>query len=1009
MVGRFKSIIRLTLGLVGLTASLLLAAQLFGLIPDETQTVLDGRRKFAEALAVQVSTQADEITLPSLQALLEAVVERNDDILSAGFRDGADNLVVAAGDHVREWHTPKEGRSTPDDVQVPILRGDMRIGTIELAYEKIPGFSNWDPRHNATLLLVIFMSVAGFLGYFLVLRRSLKALDPNAVIPERVRAALDALVEGVIILDEKEQIVLANKSFADRLNVAATELIGHNVSGFNWRTVQTGGAASELPWRIAMQTGQAQTAIPLSLRSAAGEVRNYMVNGTPILEGNNQVRGVLATFDDVTALEQRHTDLQRALVKLKDSQSEIERQNVELRFLATRDPLTGCLNRRAFFESFEQLFAAARNESTPLSCVMLDIDHFKSINDRYGHATGDKVIAYVAEVLRDGAGDQDLICRYGGEEFCVVIPETTAEDAWQKIDALRQKIATGSTSLFTGGAHITASAGIASLPGGAEDPATIINQADTALYSAKQGGRNRVIRWRDGEVMKSDAAAKTVAAGTDTDVTTRAVQAITAASTIDEITGLPSRALFLDRVSQVLSRAARRQGIAAILYIDVGLYQRVQETLGPAAGDDLVKAVAERLSTLLRRSDTVALLGTTAKPATCSRLGSDEFAIVLDDLERIEPITWIIQRIFDALAAPLEVGGQEIFITCGIGASLYPNDGDSVEVLLSHASAARRHARQRLGPNSFAFYTKEMTEQSYAQIRLENELRRAIDRGEFTLHYQPKVSLGTGEIAGLEALVRWQHPERGLVGPAEFIPLAEQTGLIEAIGDLVIRKACRQAVQWREIGLDPGRVAVNLSPVQLRSTSIVEHVQGILESTGLEARFLELEVTETSLVDDLPRATSLLRSLRNLGIHISLDDFGTGYSSLSYLRQLPVDRLKIDGSFIHDMTTDKEGTALVSAVIAMAQHLGIRVVAEAVETREQLAQLRNLDCDEVQGYLISKPLPVNEMTDMLRSGRPWRFVIDEGRRDDASHVATGTFPRPGTVVPLPAAPARVDG
>jgi diguanylate cyclase (GGDEF)-like protein/PAS domain S-box-containing protein len=686
MIGLSKPIARITVGLVGLTASLLLAAQLFGLIPDETRAILDGRRKIAETLAVQISSGAGQMQVSTLQDVLDSLVERNKDVSSAALRDRSGTLVVSAGQHERHWQPPADGRSSPDNVQVPIYAGEEPWGSAEIAFTPMPRPDSLNPRRNAVLMLVLFTAGLGSIAYFLLLRRSLKALDPSAVVPERVRAALDALVEGVVILDEQCQIVLANQSFAARLDVTATDFLGRNLSNLNWRAPETGGIASELPWRTAMQTGEPQTGVQLSLRSADGDIRRYMVNSTPIREGGSRVRGVLATFDDVTALEQRHADLQRALSQLKASQDQIELQNSELRFLADRDSLTGCLNRRAFFALFDSVFRQALSRGNQLSCVMIDIDHFKSVNDRYGHATGDKVIAYVAEILRSGLREGDLLCRYGGEEFCMVFPNAGSDVATQIAERLRAEIAGNSGGRFTAGMRITVSAGIASVPGSALEAPMLVNQADTALYTAKQSGRNCITRWDPAQTMRGIALADP-GAGTDRNAvasgaTTRVLKLQERVADLedqlqdrddagehDDERERASRAVFRDRVEQAIVRAQRKQRTAAILYVDLDLYERVENVLGVAAGDRLLEAVAERLSTLLRRSDTVALLGSNAKPSTLSRLGADHYAIVLDDLERVEPVTWIIQRIFQCLATPLEVDGQEIFVTCAIGAS----------------------------------------------------------------------------------------------------------------------------------------------------------------------------------------------------------------------------------------------------------------------------------------------------------------------------------------------------
>jgi diguanylate cyclase (GGDEF)-like protein/PAS domain S-box-containing protein len=1024
MQRRSGPILRITIGLAGLTASLLLTAQLLGLVPDETRAILDSRRKFAETLTVQISSQAGTLQVAQLQIILDAIVERNRDVRSAALRDAAGKLLVSSGDHATAWQPPPNGQSTADDVQVPVYSGSVQWGNLELAFTPMPRISHWNPIHNPVLLLILFMAASGSIGYFLVLRRSLKALDPNAVIPGRVRAALDSLVEGVLILDENEQVVLANNSFARRLGVTPPELVGHNISNLNWRTTESGGLAAELPWRAALQTREVQTAKPLSLRSANGDIRTFMVNGTPILEGDGPVRGVLATFDDVTDLEQRNSDLQAALAKLKDSQNKIELQNSELQFLATRDPLTGCLNRRSLFAQFEPLFARSRSENLPLTCAMIDIDHFKLINDRYGHATGDKVIARVAEILRSNIRERDILARYGGEEFCLVLAGTDPDTATAILDRMRETIAADSSGRFTTKIGVTVSAGIAGLPSESSDAASLINQADTALYAAKQGGRNRVIRWAPDQTMSTmgpgsrpQSAEPRVEAGATVRIQSLNNQIAELEAHVerqssagigqDPVTGLANRALFEDRVSQLIARSSRRKLRVGILHIDVDLFQRFTDVLGPAAGEQLIRAVADRLSNLFRRSDTLALIGHGAKPATVSRLAGDEFGVAIEDLDRVESLTWIVQRVFNCLASPFSAEGQEVFATCGIGVSIYPEDGTDASILLRHASSARQHARQKLGPNRYAFYAREMTEQSQAQIRLESELRHAVERAEFVLHYQPKVVISTGQLSGVEALLRWQHPERGLVRPGDFMPLAEQTGLINPIGDWVIRKACSQAALWQRMGLTPTRVAVNLSPVQLRTDDIVERIQNVLQASELAPHYLEIEITESALMEDIGHAARILNALRKLGVHIALDDFGTGYSSLSYLKKLPADSLKIDGSFIDDLAVDKEGNTLVSAMIAMAQHLGIRVVAEGVETREQFEHLRDLNCDEVQGYLVGKPMPASEIATLLRQATPWRFRLEDSVAEGSdAHLATGTAGPNGNLVFLNSAARR---
>ena len=1029
MFRRWSPLLRITSGLVALTATLLLLAQFVGLVPDEAQAILEGRRKFVETLAVQLSAEGSNLSVDTVQAVLTSIVERNDDVRSTALRDANGQLVVSAGDHRRYWEAPPSGRSTDTAVQVPIFSDELRWGTVEVSFKPIPSSVSLLPTSNPLLQLVLFIGVTGALGYFLMLRRSLKALDPSAVIPERVRTALDALAEGMVIIDGNEQIVLANASISNRLGVPARSLMGRNFSDLNWRSTESGGLETQLPWQAAMASKVQQTGLPLLLRTPSGEMLSFNVNGTPILDEDGKLRGALVTLDDVTLLEQRHNELQRTMGKLKHSQDEIERQNTELRFLASRDTLTGCLNRRAFFAGFEELLVSAEKTGQVLCCAMLDIDHFKSVNDRFGHATGDKVIAFVAQSLQSGLRDGDLLGRYGGEEFALVMPGLGLDEAMVVVERLRLSIEQGSAARFTSTMKITISGGLAGQTDSNEVSAELLSRADTALYIAKQSGRNRTVNWQAGQSMAEksqrrrtdrpetaelQAEARQTVPGDDAEsprvrelterirelevVAAERATAGNAGDGLDALTGLPDSILFQDRLTQSIGRARRNATIVGVLHVEVDVFQRVKDTLGPAAGDHLIRSAAERISGLLRRSDTVALLGGGARPATVSRLGGADFAIVLSDLGKVDAVTWIIQRIFESVSAPLKLDEHEFYMSCTIGASVFPHDDSDNDALLSHASAARQYAKQRPGSNRYAFYTPEITEQSYQQLQMENDLRQAIGRGEFVLHYQPKVDMLTGRATGVEALLRWQHPERGLVEPRSFVPIAEQTGLINVIGDWALHKACRQARLWQRIGLESLRVAVNLSPVQLLSDDIVDKVESTLETTGLEARFLEIEITESAFMEDITRAAQTLQKLRSLGVHISLDDFGTGYSSLSYLKRLPVDSLKIDRSFISDIAVNREDTAMVSAIIAMAQRLGIRVVAEGVETREQLRTLRQLGCDELQGYLISRPLPGPDAVELFRSGTTWRHLFDEERPSEWPAAAVGGAARPGSKV-----------
>lgn len=423
----------------------------------------------------------------------------------------------------------------------------------------------------------------------------------------------------------------------------------------------------------------------------------------------------------------------------------------------------------------------------------------------------------------------------------------------------------------------------------------------------------------------------------------------------DPLTGLPNRILFNDRLSLALAQAHRNKEMLAVLFLDLDYFKLVNDTLGHAVGDKVLKEVTGKISACLRESDTVA------------RLGGDEFTILLPRICNEEDAARVARKINQAFQQPWVFDEKEFYITVSIGIALYPNDGEDAETLLRHADTAMYRAKDQ-GRNGYQLYTAAMNDKIMERLTLENSLRQAIKRNEFTVFYQPQVNIGTGQITGLEALIRWQHPERGIVSPAEFIPLAEETGLIVPIGEWVLKTACMQNKTWQEAGLQPVRVTVNLSARQFQQQNLVGIITQVLEETGLDSRWLELEITESALMQDLDFTIGLLYDLREMGVRISVDDFGTGYSSLNYLKRFPINALKIDRAFVRDITTNPEDAAIVSAIIVLAQNLNLELVAEGVETEEQLTFLKCRRCSEMQGYLFSKPRPAHEIEEVLKKG-----------------------------------------
>jgi len=422
----------------------------------------------------------------------------------------------------------------------------------------------------------------------------------------------------------------------------------------------------------------------------------------------------------------------------------------------------------------------------------------------------------------------------------------------------------------------------------------------------------------------------------------------------DALTNLPNRALFIDRLGQVLAQGSRENNQAAVLFADLDRFKTINDTLGHAVGDELLRHVATRLREVLREGDTVA------------RLGGDEFVILLPRIQNARDAAQVATKAVAIMSVPFSVHGHELHVSTSLGVSLYPRDGEDAETLLKHADTALYQAKN-LGRNQYQFFNPSMNAQAHERLLLENSLRKALERNEFLLHYQPQIDLKTNRITGIEALIRWNQPERGMVMPQDFIPIAEETGMINDIAEWVINAACLEVSEWQKAKRTGSnvRVAVNLSTRQLQLVGLPDMVQAILDKNGLAPEFLELEITESTLMDNPENAIRVLNEFHDKGIHITVDDFGTGYSSLAYLKRLPIDRIKIDKSFVRDIPGDPNDVAIVQAILAMAQQLGMHVLAEGVETEEQRNFMLKHGCEEAQGYLFSKPLTAEECAKFL--------------------------------------------
>ena len=438
---------------------------------------------------------------------------------------------------------------------------------------------------------------------------------------------------------------------------------------------------------------------------------------------------------------------------------------------------------------------------------------------------------------------------------------------------------------------------------------------------------------------------------------------------IDSLTGLPNRRMFCDHLDWTLRQAQRYGRIGALLYINVDRFKKVNEALGPAFADSFLQAIGKRLEQSVRTSDMVG--HAEGDQPYLSRVGGDEFAVLLTEIDKAEDAILVASRLLQLMKAPFQIGGRELFMSCSVGITVFPGDAMDRDLLLQNAGVAMHTAKQQ-GGNGYRFYSSDLNERSLQFLGLQSDLHKALERAELRVYYQPKIDTQTRRIVGAEALIRWEHAERGFVGPDDFIPMAEETGLIESIGAWVLAEACRNIRSWQARGLAIPRISVNVSGRQFSAPGFYDSVRAIISESGVDPSHITFEVTESVLMENAAASTALLQSFKAMGLHLSMDDFGTGYSSLSYLRRFPLDELKIDRSFLAELDSgpamaDEGRGTLIGGIIALGHSLGLRIVAEGVETERQLAFLQQHRCDQCQGYLFSRPLPATQFQRLLET------------------------------------------
>ena len=984
---------RISFGLLMLTLSILLLSDWFGLIPDARSDKLEQRKNFSESLAVQFSSLAQGNDIKHIETTLQAVVNRNDDIISAAFVSLDGGFNITAGEHEKYWKKSDDADySSFNQVLVPILKGDSRWGSVQIRFASEHDYPFAEYIDSSFLLLILFVSVSGFFLYMVFLKRVIKELDPSQVVPSRVKNAFDSLAEGVVILDEKGDSVMINRAFAESASLDMDKLLGLNISDMNWSYHQERKALNKeaLPWMRTLNSGKGFTGYKISLHKDADISRSYTINCSAVQDEKGNTRGAVVTFDDLTELEKKHERLQQTLKDLKKSKSEVDLKSQELEYLATRDPLTNCLNRRALNEQFEAMFEVAVTRQEKLICLMVDIDHFKRVNDNYGHAIGDKIIKFVADTLKKNIRSQDLLSRYGGEEFCVILSDSTIDQAINIAERMRAAIKRGDPTRYTSALNVTASFGIATLDDDISNKDDLLINADKALYQAKEGGRNKVVVWNKDTLDFDDetGAHKLVerpirsfigedSVKTTPEIENRLLELERIAKekaeqldwyvTYDHTTDLPTRNLFIDRIEQALQRARRNNRVLAVLSLGLENLSRINDMMGFENVEEVIRETTIRLQKVLRSSDTIQLLASSGTETTISRLNEAEFGLLLPEVKDHESITWVISRIFEALGKPIFIEGHNINITCNIGVGVFPADAVNAVDLIKNASIARFYAEQLPGKNNLEFFSEDINRISREQLLLESQLAQAINNDELVLHYQPKINLHTGSICGFEALIRWRHPTRGILTPYEFIGIAERTGLINPIGEWVMKTACKQLATFKKYTRKDITISVNVSATQFAESNIADRFIRLAEQANISPSLLEIEITESCLMENMDTAIATLEKLQDHGVKIAIDDFGTGYSGLSYLRTLPIDMLKVDRCFIGDVDTNPNDTAIVKAIVNIAKALGLKVVAEGIETQTQLNMLTGMSCDEAQGYLFSRPVPDYEAISLLSS------------------------------------------
>lgn len=961
---------------LALIAAVFVLGDWLGLVADKKTMIAQEQNEVAELLVDLVSQDLAAGHPERVAMTLGTFVEQRPFLLGAGFESGP--LTVSTF----EEGSKSTAAGAGEFVIRPVFDGDTRIGNLELLYvagsaQGMAGASNY-----AVAVLVFFFTACGFLFHRLFLGRSKDELGMGGIVPKRIKEAFDSLAEGVLILDETGRIAHANRAFKESSSMQSYMLAGTWLHDLGWFSYQSGDKVTEteLPWLRVLKTGEAIIGEKLTLRTSDDLTRSYAVNCTPLHESAEDYRGVVVTLDNLTELEKRNATLRKSISDLEQAKHSADLENRELQLLASRDPLTNCLNRRSFTERYNTMHQHAADASSSMVCMMVDIDHFKRINDNYGHALGDKVIKFVARVLEKQVRQDDLLGRYGGEEFCIVMENTTLEQAAAAAERMRKQIAEGDPSLFGSALRTTASFGIAAM---GEDPISsdeLLHRADKALYLAKESGRNKTSAW-ESEPDATTCEEPALEAAQETRSEAVVLRPFFGEATVterdwqlEEIADafsaqlreyeLPvtrehfcEKNLFVDRVNQAALLARREARVMAVMSLGVSVSRQDGRPMDAALIDRSLQSVAGRLRDKLRNSDVVVVFPDVAPLNSLPVVVDAELGVLLPVTCDAEAAGWVAKRIRDLLQEPLCVDDQRLDVTSYLGVAMFPNDADDGVSLTQAACVARFFCQENAEKGGMEFSSGHFNASFNDKAQLQDDIADAVENGEFELLYQPKVSVPDGAITGFESLLRWNHPKRGVLTPNEFLDIAERTRLINLIGDWVLRQSCRQVIAMSEACGRRLTCAVNMSVVQLSQPDLVDQVMGALNEEGLEPDRLEIELTEEALQGGLDKRFAQLTELQAMGVKIAIDDFSAGCAGLNYLRNLPVDILKVDRYFVADIAENDHDSAVLTAILSMAGALNLRVIAEGVESQAQFEALAALACHEAQGYLFGRPVP----------------------------------------------------